>query len=68
MCLSSRYRFRIPSFNENNLNVPPFENNRLQYVDITNEGLKTKENLRKEMLDFWANIEQRALDVSNETQ
>lgn len=54
--------FRIPSFEESN--VPPFEINRMQYVDITNQGLKNKKNLRKEMFDFWSHIEQSVLDAN----
>lgn len=52
---------RQPIFEADNKSValPPIEGNRRSYLQIANDGLEVLQDLRRDVFDFWANLEHR---------
>lgn len=36
----------------------------MYYIDLSNDGLKARVNPHKETIDFWTNLERKAIQIS----
>lgn len=57
--------FSEPSnVNDFDVRFQPIENDQMHYIELNNDGPKGQVNPHKESINFWVNLEQKAIQMS----